>query len=656
MSRPANGDSTQVSLALRRNVGPRETLLQSLEASLLVAILAAVYVIFRSGLGAPLQFDDVGNLAGLSEVVDFQSAVTFAFSGEAGPLGRPLSLLTFALQAPSWPDAIVDLQRVNVLIHLLNGALAACLALKLSRLFPAVVERPATIAIVTAGLWVLQPLLASTSLMLIQRMTLLAATATLVGLILFVEGRSRLGNPKGAGFQFMTVGIVGGTVMAVLSKESGALLPLYAWVLEVTLLRAAGLHQSRTLRVWSAAFLAGPVILLVGYAAWSWGAILEGYGHRPFGMGERLATELVVLWDYVRLILLPKLSLLGPFHDDYEALGPANPAAMAATAAWATVAVGAFLARRRAPLLSFSIGWFVAGHLLESTVFPLELYFEHRNYLPSLGIVAVVAAGPFIAKGVSGRALMAGLLAYGMMSAWTLYQVTSLWGEPSLAAQFWAQAHPGSPRAAQMLARQLLLDGQSEAAAEEILAASSRMPQASDLALQSLQINCDRLSAEEFEIRIADLLERLPGMRHSYAAPKSLRSLVDMVVKGECRNLSENLMWQVGEALLANRFFRENGHSRTLLHRELARLARYRKDLSATMEQLELAFVAYPHPDTAVLMAETLLSAGVLDGAIEKLADACRVAERYPLTRSRWERRVQELRSAIAVARATRGV
>ena len=639
----------------RWNLGPGETLLQSLEASMLAAILAVVYLIFLPGLGAPLQFDDVGNLAGLSEVVDFHSAAAFALSGEAGPLGRPLALLTFALQAPSWPGSVVDLQRVNVLIHLLNGALAACLALKLSRLFPEAVKRPAPVAIVIAGLWMLQPLLASTSLMLIQRMTLLAATATLVGLILFVEGRTRLGDPKGTGFQVMTAGIVGGTVMAVLSKESGALVPLYAWVLEVTLLRRAGLPQSRSLRAWSAVFLGGPVILLVAYVGWSWRAILEGYGHRPFGIGERLATEMVILWDYVRLILLPKLSLLGPFHDDYEVLSPVNPATVVATAGWAVAAVGAYLARRWAPLLSLAIGWFVVGHLLESTVFPLELFFEHRNYLPSLGIIAVVAVTPCIAKGTPSRALVAGLAAYGMISAWTLYQVTSLWGEPRLAAHFWAETHPGSPRAAQLLARQLLTDGRDDAATEQILAASSRIPQASDLALQSLQITCGRVSAEESERRVSDLLERLPGMMHSYAAPKSLRSLVDMVVKNECSNVSEGVLLRLGEALLANRFFRENGHSSALVHRELARLAHHRKDIVATMGHLELAFLAFPHPDTAVLMAETLLSAGLLDQALKRLGDASRVARRYPLSRGRWEKRVQELESAIVAARAEQG-
>jgi hypothetical protein len=48
--------------------------------------------------------------------------------------------------------------------------------------------------------------------------------------------------------------------------------------------------------------------------------------------------------------------------------------------------------RQRGPALG--IGFFMIGHTMESTVFPLELYFEHRNYLPGFGLFfALVATG-----------------------------------------------------------------------------------------------------------------------------------------------------------------------------------------------------------------------------------------------------------------------
>ena len=49
-----------------------------------------------------------------------------------------------------------------------------------------------------------------------------------------------------------------------------------------------------------------------------------------------------------------------------------------------TVAV---ISVNRAPILAFGLLFFFAGHLMESTFIPLELAFEHRNYLPSIGLL-----------------------------------------------------------------------------------------------------------------------------------------------------------------------------------------------------------------------------------------------------------------------------
>jgi tetratricopeptide (TPR) repeat protein len=52
--------------------------------------------------------------------------------------------------------------------------------------------------------------------------------------------------------------------------------------------------------------------------------------------------------------------------------------------------VAAVLWKKKYPLISLGILWFFGGHVLESTVYPLEIAHEHRNYLPSLGILMIV--------------------------------------------------------------------------------------------------------------------------------------------------------------------------------------------------------------------------------------------------------------------------
>ena len=45
----------------------------------------------------------------------------------------------------------------------------------------------------------------------------------------------------------------------------------------------------------------------------------------------------------------------------------------------------AWRAREKYRLFTFGVLFYYAGHLLESTVWPLELLYEHRNYLPMVG-------------------------------------------------------------------------------------------------------------------------------------------------------------------------------------------------------------------------------------------------------------------------------
>src|SRR5690606_33752686 len=107
---------------------------------------------------------------------------------------------------------------------------------------------------------------------------------------------------------------------------------------------------------------------------------------RDFDAGDRLLTEAHVLWEYLRYAFLPTPTGLGPFHDDHSIYRDwLNPQALLVVGAWLASIAGAIALRKRAPLFSFAVAWYLFGHALESTTIPLEIYFEHRNYVPLLG-------------------------------------------------------------------------------------------------------------------------------------------------------------------------------------------------------------------------------------------------------------------------------
>jgi hypothetical protein len=182
----------------------------------------------------------------------------------------------------------------------------------------------------------------------------------------------------------------------LLGKENAVLLPFLLLITEWALLRGRGLNADhrRNLVQFFLLVTALPAISAALYLLTHPGYLT--FDGRPFTQWERLLTESRVLWFYVRLQLLPDPSAMGLFHDDFAlSKGLLSPwTTLASIFGWAVVIAGVVLLRRRLPLLAFAVLFFLVGHLLESTVFPLELVYEHRNYLPGFGLLFAVAAVP----------------------------------------------------------------------------------------------------------------------------------------------------------------------------------------------------------------------------------------------------------------------
>ncbi|MGZ7292848.1 hypothetical protein ACXWQM_09890, partial [Streptococcus pyogenes] len=81
--------------------------------------------------------------------------------------------------------------------------------------------------------WLLHPLFVSTTLYIVQREAMLPATCTLAGLLLWLRGRQQLvkGRLK-TGAALSMLGLGGMTFLAVLAKANGALLPIYALLID----------------------------------------------------------------------------------------------------------------------------------------------------------------------------------------------------------------------------------------------------------------------------------------------------------------------------------------------------------------------------------------------------------------------------------------
>ena len=609
-------------------------------------MLLIAFALYLPAQGGPFHFDDRVNLRGLASVEDAGSALLFVTGGEAGPLGRPVALASFLLNVGDWPDNPRGFLSVNILIHLLNGALVAWLTLRLARLMrPDLGARAEWLAVSAAALWLLLPLLASTQLLIIQRMTSLSATFVLGGLLAYVIGLSwEAGGRAIRGRWMQAAGIGLGTLLAAFSKENGALLPLYALILEATVL--AGVRGISTWRRWRMAVLALPVVALIGYLAVHLSP--AAFAARDFTLTERLLTQPIILWDYLRLALLPQPNAFTPFHDDYGiARGLLEPpTALVALLAWAAVLGVALWQRRRWPLLALAVLWYLGGHALESSALPLELFFEHRNYLPLVGPAIALAWLVWTATGSWRRLAPALLGAYLLLLAGLLWQTTSLWGQPLLAAEIWAIDKPGSSRAQQFLARQYLAIGESGTAYKALSRASAANPERIDLALQALQLACFDGRESAVVPDYAQAMPRLAQGPFSYATLDALSALLDATEDERCTALTAAQMHRMLDALLANPHYR-GGRSRSHLHHMKARLYRSERSLDGTAHHLEAAFEAKPDINTAVVMIGTLLSGGLREEAQTFLDDARRQVPRNPVQRAHWLRLLAQVEQLI---------
>ena len=424
----------------------------------LVCILA-----YGIALNGPLFFDDEPNLLSNQQVqidgATFDSWRTASLSADSGVLYRPIAMLTFALNHASvGAFTPFSLKATNLAIHLLIGALLYLFALALLQAPALRVHRLDShqcrvVALIAASLWLLHPIHVSTVLYAVQRMAQLSTLFTLAGLLVYTRYRLRwaacgatTGEIVAAALWVLLLGLC-----AVFSKENGALLPWLIAVVEVTLFRGIWRGQSgRGLRWlgWLALIL--PLLLVFALYLIAPEMLLGRYGGREFTLSERLLTQGRALWQYLSWMLVPNITGMGFFHDDIAISRSLwSPLTTALSLfAWSLVLGACLLWHRRYPLIAFAFLFYLVAHSMESTVFPLEMVFEHRNYLPSVGFAVLAALG--IVQGVARvdalrlRAVTAGIL--GILVALLLVR-TNAWSDETQLARFNVINHPLSARA-----------------------------------------------------------------------------------------------------------------------------------------------------------------------------------------------------------------
>lgn len=529
----------------------------------LLALVLIGGLVYWPGLGGGFIFDDYPNLVEDPDwkivALDWEQLHGVARSGIASFFGRPLAVLSFALNhyftgMDPWP-----MKLVGVFLHMVNSGLVFLLCQRLFAQLAPVADRPARFAAwLIALIWMVHPLQVSTVLYVVQRMEVGAYTGVLLSLLAYLKAREAL--CAGARPWLWGTAVVVAGLMGLGFKESALLLPGYTLALECCLLGFVG-QEGRRLRGLAALYLAGTAATLLLFC----GKILpdmlapQAYAFRDFSLGERLLSQLMALMLYLRQMLLPWPESLWFYYDNF-------PISQGLFAPWATFwsLVGilalvfvAAICRSRWPLTSLGLAWFFIAHALTSNVVPFELAFEHRNYFALLGILlALVQPVRWMGRRVSQelRKPMVALPALFVVAMGLIQVVT--WGEPLKLAMALASRNPESPRGSYELGRLLIDRSQGDiqspmwSMAEQEFLHASRLPGGSPLPEQALII----LSASHGRPLPEGVWQSFRGkFMKRKAGPQevgALKAVVDCRVSGRCRFDDEQMLFDVLQVAL----------------------------------------------------------------------------------------------------------
>ena len=552
----------------------------------LAAALIITTIVYRPGLQGGFLFDDYPNIVDNKGVqpadTSLPSLVTAALSSPSSEIKRPLASLSFAANYLVTGIDPYGMKLTNLVIHLLNGLLVFLLASALLRSVPADQNPHAgIIAALIASAWMLLPINLTGVLYVVQRMESLANLFVLLGLLGYVTARCRmLGltpiassamsparrgefgkgghfSPGTRGILLCFISVTVPTAIGVLSKETAVMLPLYALLIEWALFRFRKPRKLPTSSLEGGAevghrdlriigmFLLVLVMPMIFGLAWLLPGILkpEAWATRDFTLGTRLLSEARIVVDYIEWTLLPTPNALSFYHDDFRI-------STGLLAPWTTLASIVVLAalialtwwlRQRRPLAALGVALFLGCQLLTSTILPLELIYEHRNYFASFGLLLAIVPLLAVPRGrpfaLPRHVLFAGLLlCWTALTAMTAYA----WGNPLRLAEDLASRAPHSPRAQYELGRTYIIYSHYDPAspftklAYAPLERSMRLPDSSILPEQALIFMNARMKLPLKDAWWDSLISKLKARKSTVQDESSLGALTECTRTGQC--------------------------------------------------------------------------------------------------------------------------
>ena len=359
-----------------------------------ITLFIIILSIYSNTFRASWHFDDISNIVNNKALHLTKLSWTniknsfFATPSQTKELYRPVACLSFALNYYFGKDNVFGYHIINISIHFL-AAIFLFLFIYTTLNLPLLKARYGIhsyfIALLSTILWAVNPIQTQAITYIVQRMASMAGMFYIISMYLYVKGRTATQTPSKIILFFLCAISI---LLALGSKENAIMIPATLFLYDCLLIQGISRERvKKQLKILLVGVILA-IIICVIYFTFSDATLFSFFGlyeNRPFTLWERLMTQPRLIIFYISLLLYPMSTRLSLDHDIAISSSLFDPiTTILSIIVMLGVVVGTIFISKRRPFIGFSIFFFFLNHTIESTILPLELIFEHRNYIPSM--------------------------------------------------------------------------------------------------------------------------------------------------------------------------------------------------------------------------------------------------------------------------------
>ncbi len=442
----------------------KKTILQKSYIHIILITLLG-FLIYSNTFNVPFHFDDVYNIIDNPAIKDFKYFKEPSLIQKYKPLYdalmmRYIGYLTFAINYKIHSLNVTGYHIVNLVIHIFNSIifyLLIFLIFSTPYFRNHGIKNPDTsrlIAFFASLLFVCHPIQTQAVTYIVQRLTSLATMFYLSSLIMYIKARITLSQKADISFFsaptliFYCLSIIS-AIFAMKTKEISFTLPIIIILCEFMFFEESFKKRLLFLIPFILTMLIIPFGLLGSNRPA--GDLLGGLGEATrvetaMSRLDYLFTQFRVIVTYIRLLFLPVNQNIDYDYPVYNSFYEPNVFLSFLFLLSIFIIAVYFFYRSKSSannnsiqylrLISFGIFWFFITLSVESSVIPIiDVIFEHRLYLPSIGVFIAISSLVYIVfnklKSTEAKAL---LISFSFLILFTFsiatYVRNNLWKEP----------------------------------------------------------------------------------------------------------------------------------------------------------------------------------------------------------------------------------